>query len=46
MTAAEIRTASPQAWVSGIDLALITGIGGMALGGLSDSQSGRAPKLQ
>jgi hypothetical protein len=28
------------------DLLFITGNGGMALGGLSDSQSGRVPKIQ
>jgi hypothetical protein len=46
MIAAEIRIASLPAWASGIDLALITGNGGRALGGLSDSHSGRAPKPQ
>jgi hypothetical protein len=40
MIAVEIRIASPPAWVSGIDLPFITGNGGMALGGRSDSHSG------
>jgi hypothetical protein len=46
MIAVEIRIASLPAWASGIDLLFITGNAGMALGGLSDSHSGRAPKLQ
>jgi hypothetical protein len=46
MIAVEIRTASLPAWSSGIDLVLATGNGGMALGGLSDSQSGPAAKPQ
>jgi hypothetical protein len=46
MIAVEIRIASLPAWASGIDLVLITGNGGMALGGLSDSDSGPTLKSQ
>jgi hypothetical protein len=46
MIAVKIRIASLSAWAGGIDLLFITGKGGMARGGLSDSHSGRMPKLQ
>jgi hypothetical protein len=42
----EIRLAALPAAIIRRDLAQMTGNAGMALGGLSDSHSGRAPKLQ